>query len=274
MQRSSASAISATVGCGIALYTARIAVSRRMPVGSPCSSRSITPPSGSTLVAVTPARCSATVFATATWPQARTTMTGCSGAAASRSARVGWRRSSNRASSYPRARIQRSVGCDAARSRILATSWLMLVVSSGRALTAAAAKPTFIGWQWASLNAAVAVRPRRSITSVPGRRSVRVSALLPTAAIIPLRIATASATGCAGSDVTIWPFVRMRSPPTRVRSLRYHRITRCRRIVPHRSGANAYFRSTDGNGIVALTPTIAREPTIPHLSPGTTIAGR
>jgi hypothetical protein len=71
------SASSAALGGGIARATSGIAASLSTPAGSrPPGRRTIVPPSGSGVAALTPAARSAVVLATAMWPSYRVTNTG------------------------------------------------------------------------------------------------------------------------------------------------------------------------------------------------------
>ena len=92
-------AVSSVLVSGMTAVTRLRAFSRSTPVGSPFSSRSITPPSGSGVSRVMPASSSALLFTQRTCAQARRTHTGVSEHPRSRSHRVGERCSANFASS-------------------------------------------------------------------------------------------------------------------------------------------------------------------------------
>ena len=134
------------------------------------------------------------------WPP-RTSTTGLAGATLSRSRRRGSRCSfhlglvSSRCSTrraHPSGTVRRerpAVEYSSARERVLDRS------TPG---------PPPGPCRWLSERPGMTVRPSRSITLVPGRRSLRTSALRPTATKRPPAIATASAV-CGVATVTIFP---------------------------------------------------------------------
>ena len=79
------------VGGGTFELTSSLAASTNKPVGLPLASRSILPPTGSLVAAVMPAAFSAALLTTTAWPSTRSSTTGRSDTAASRSAAVGKR---------------------------------------------------------------------------------------------------------------------------------------------------------------------------------------
>ena len=95
--------------------------SRMTPLGSPDASFSMIPACGSGVALVIFASSSARELATAEWAPARVSTTGLSGAALSRSARVGLRFSVHCASSQPYPVIHSPFPSDAALAR--STSW-------------------------------------------------------------------------------------------------------------------------------------------------------
>ena len=81
--RVSACARRAGVRGGTTWLTSPMAASLSRPVGLPAASRTMRPPGGSGVAAVTPASFRATEFATAIWQSNRFTKTGVAGATAS-----------------------------------------------------------------------------------------------------------------------------------------------------------------------------------------------
>ena len=94
-------------------------ISRSKPEGRAVArSRAIVAPGGSGVSGRMPTRAKAALLRTQAWPERWLRRTGLSGAAASRSRRVGWRFSARWKSLYPVARIHSPGGVWAARRRM------------------------------------------------------------------------------------------------------------------------------------------------------------
>ena len=93
-----------------------MALSISIPSGSPLASFRIWPPAGAAVWAVMPANLSIAELTTTAWPSARLSTTGRSGAARSRSARVGKRFSGQWVSIQPAPEITSPPGLAAAQA--------------------------------------------------------------------------------------------------------------------------------------------------------------
>ena len=147
--RSSASARRASSGCGTTASTSAAAVSMNTPVALPASSRRMRPPSG----CQSPARSrstarSAALLAQPACPSTRSSQTGRSGKAVSRSAAVGNCLPGQSFWSQPRPSSQAPSGRVASKAcrRRMTSSLLAASTRSARSR----AKPRFIRWAWAS----------------------------------------------------------------------------------------------------------------------------
>ncbi len=187
-----------------------MAVSLRMPVGSPVAgSMTISPPGGTGVARVTPASFRAALLARIMWPSRRLTQTGLSGVTASIQSRRGSSTGSNCWWSQSPFRIQRPGPSSRALAAMRAAKSSRLFASRRAMLFRA--KPPARKWVWLSMKPGRTSAPPRSTSFVPSPTSLRTSAVVPAAKIFSPRTATASAHGRAASPVQTFPLTSARS---------------------------------------------------------------
>ena len=191
--------------------TRPIAVSRRIPVASPASSRSISPPAGALVSGPIPAIRRAAVLHVRMWPQVRV-----DGDRPIRNRRVEVR--SLRRAPLDQTRLVvaaaeeplrlRAAVAFASRSRARRSGRLR---APRRSTSVVSRWPIFQMCAWASMNPGTTVRRPRSIRRVAGPADARTSSARPTDTIRPARTASASAAGCPASCVSRTPLWTTRS---------------------------------------------------------------
>ena len=195
--RSRPASTSASEGGGSAPATREAAASSSTPVGTPAGSRTMRPPGGSGVDAVTPAASSAAELHHTRWPSLLHSTTGGCGTTGSRSARVG-SPSGHRLASQPLPTTHRPGA--AARAALWTRSTASRFVAAPSSDTPAACRPRANRCTWASQKAGRTTAPPRS-TSERRRKHSRTSPSVPTAATRPSQHATACATVPFASNV-------------------------------------------------------------------------
>ena len=182
----------------MASCTSSMALSLRIPVGTPFASRMISPPATSGVSASTPASCSASELASAMCPSRREIQTGLSGVIASIQSRRG--------SSPPQfvwshaPPVIHSPG-SAARANAAIRNTNSSGVGASRSCTDARELPPARKCTCVSMNPGTSRPPSAAICSVPSPIYGAISAADPTATISVPETATASAQGIAASPV-------------------------------------------------------------------------
>lgn len=187
--------------------------SRRMPVGSPDASRTISPPTGSGVSRVMPARCSASEFAQIVCPSTLDSAATRSPETASRECRSGCTGTAQRLWFH---RPLCSHSSSASPSAWVRTSWS--ASSSDRASrrsTDDRSRESHSVWMWASWRPGITTAPGRSTDLAPPAAE---SASAPTATMRPSSTSRASVQGSPA-----WPAspVQMRSCRKRVCVMRW-----------------------------------------------------
>jgi len=166
------------------------AVSSRNPVARPCSSRTISPPTGSGVPSSMPSTRSAAVFTQVEWRSFASRKTGMSPMTASSIAAVGRETPSGSASKRqltPSMRVAPGSARRAASSR----SRICSSVSQSRSCTLLTACPNPERCAWASLTPGIENAPPRSTTAASAPAAARTSASSPTASTRSPRTAKA-----------------------------------------------------------------------------------
>ena len=195
---------------GMTRWTIVTAASTRMPVGR-CvrGSRSICPPGGSGVWAVTPAASSAAELARATCPSSRGMSTGFRGVTGSMSCRLGRRRLGQASWSQRQPVIHSPGGRPSAYRRMASTNSRSSRLR--RRSRPSWPNPPCRKCTCTSLKPGTTRRPEASMTRVPRPTSGRMSASAPTATIRSPITAIARAAGWRGSPVQMLALTMARS---------------------------------------------------------------
>ena len=228
-----------------------MAASLSRPVGLPAASRTITPPGGSGVAAVTPASFNATEFATAMCPSNRFTKTGVAGDTASMSWLVGSAGGFHSWSSQSPPSTHSPAGVFCTRSPI------SLANSCGdgawRKSTLSSCRPPPMKCTCESLNPGRTRAPPASRTLVAGPRHAARSAVVPTAATRPPTMATASASGLEGTPVQTLPLTMRRSATTALRARPAGR-GQSDEGKQHQCGSHRHLRRGEPGGLYCGAP--------------------
>ena len=174
-----------------------------LPSGFPSWSRSIRPSAGSVVSLVTSAMASAALFTQALWWSRFGRNAGRPPVTASRSAAVG--RAAGEGGHRPAAAEHPGVRRQCPRSRRRPRPCTPALVLRPARLQRSDSRPPCTGWTWASPNAGMASRPRRSTTRVNGPMKSRISSSPQSASMVPPLIAAARVNPDGWAGVLILP---------------------------------------------------------------------